>query len=92
MKNIKNILRIFITLASVLGFLGGWATLAHARKPVQNVSDQSQILAPLAPLAPLPSLDSNDNQSSNNNPLNFFAPQQTAPRMRSRSMFSTGGS
>src|SRR5450759_3756405 len=34
MKIYKLALRIWIGLASVLGFLGGWALLAHSGKPV----------------------------------------------------------
>jgi len=90
MKNFKSSLHVLLTCVSVLGFLGGWATLAHSRKPVQPVSNQPQALAPLAPL---PSLDSS-NTGPNNNPLSFFAPSAQAPvrRSRSRSMFATGGS
>jgi hypothetical protein len=89
MKTFKNSLHILLTLASLLGFLGGWATLAHSRKPIQTVSDQPPALESLAPLAPLPALDSN-NTGASNSPLNII----TSPtrRSRSRSMFSTGGS
>jgi len=34
MKNAKNFLRIWITGASMAGFIFGWATFAHANKPV----------------------------------------------------------
>jgi hypothetical protein len=88
MKNFKNILRILLTSVSLLGFLGGWATLAHSRKPIQPATNQPQALEPLAPL---PSLDSNPaNSASNGNGLNIFAPP--ARRSRSRSLFTTSGS
>jgi hypothetical protein len=96
MKNLKNILRILLTSASLLGFLGGWATLAHSRKPIQSVANQPQALEPLAPLAPLPaigSLPANTNSNTGNGLLNIFTPS-TAPsvRTRSRPMFTTSGS
>jgi hypothetical protein len=87
MKNFKNSLHILLTFVSLLGFLGGWATLAHSRKPVQTVSDQPQALAPLAPL---PALDSNNSNAPSSSPLNIIT--QPTRRSRSRSMFSTGGS
>jgi hypothetical protein len=93
MKNFKNILRILLTFASMLGFLGGWATLAHSRKPIQPVTAQPQALEPLAPLAPLPSIDgnpANSNTNSGNGLLSIFTPP--ARRSRSRPLFTTSGS
>ena len=99
MKNFKNILRILLTSASMLGFLGGWATLAHSRKPVltTNTQPQPQALEPLAPLAPLPSIGSsvnNNSNSSGNGLLNIIVPPaSTTHRPRAaRSLFSTSGS
>lgn len=84
MKNFKNTLHLLITAASLLGFLGGWATLAHSRKP--------QTVQPLQPLAPLPALNSPTNASSANSGL--FGLFSTAParRTRTRSVFTTSGS
>ena len=56
MKPFKNSLHIFITFVSVLAFLGGWATLAHSRKPIQPT--QSQALEPLPPLEAIPAFNS----------------------------------
>lgn len=98
MKNFKNTLHILLTFASLLGFLGGWATLAHSRKPIQttNAQPQPQALEPLAPLAPLPavgSLPATTNNNTGNGLLSIFTPS-TAPslRTRSRPLFSTSGS
>ncbi|MCX6080704.1 MAG: hypothetical protein NTW32_14325 [Chloroflexi bacterium] len=84
MKNFKNFLHIIIAFASLLGFLGGWATLAHSPKPVQSGTAQ---LEPLAPLAPI---DMNPGSvAANNNSTIFVSPNR---RARSRSLFMTGGS
>jgi hypothetical protein len=94
MKNLKNILRILLTSVSMLGFLGGWATLAHSRKPIQTTNAQPQTLAPLAPLAPLPAMGSIPTKNNaGSGLLNIFTPS-TAPsvRTRSRPLFSTSGS
>ena len=90
MKNFKNILRILLTSASLLGFLGGWATLAHARKPIQPVTAQPQTLAPLAPLPSMDGNPANNNTNSGNGLLNIFTP--STRRSRSRPMFTTSGS
>ena len=95
MKNFKNSLHFLLTIASVLGFLGGWATLAHSRKPVQTTNAQPQALEPLAPLAPLPAIGSNSTNITNNNNtsgFSIFTPSTTTRRSRARSLFSTGGS
>ena len=41
MKKTKNFLRIWITGASVAGFLFGWATFAHAQTPAALAALQS---------------------------------------------------
>ena len=74
MKNFKNILHYLLTLASLLGFLGGWATLAHSRKPAQTVSAQTQVVEPLAPLDPIPDLGITTNANDNGNGLNIIVP------------------
>ena len=92
MKNFKNSLHILLALASVFGFLGGWATLAHSGKPVQPVSSGGQALDPLPALAPLPAMNLNASaNSSGGGGLNIIAPAQ-APVRRSRPMFTTSGS
>jgi len=91
MKNFKNILHILLALASVFGFLGGWATLAHSGKPVQPASAGGQALEPLPALAPLPAMNLNTNNSGGGGQLNIIAPAQ-APVRRSRPMFTTSGS
>ena len=73
MKNFKNILHIMLTVTSVLGFLGGWATLAHSIKPGQAVATQSQAVDPLPPLDPIPDINiaASGNSSSD---LSIVAP------------------
>lgn len=64
-KTMKNTFRLWITMTSVAGFLGGWAILAHAPKPAPLLSipaasvqeSTGSDLAPLPTLALVPSLD-----------------------------------
>jgi hypothetical protein len=82
MKNFKTVLHVIITFASVIGFLGSWATLAHSRKPIQPV--QAQVLEPLPPLQPIQSFNNGSNGL-----------QAISPSSRQRgfsSAFMTGGS
>ncbi len=41
MDNFQRKLRILIATGSTIGFLGGWALLAHAGKPVSTLSATS---------------------------------------------------
>ncbi len=62
MKPLKLILRIWIALITVFGFLAGWFTLAHAGKPAPvssgSPSTAGSNLAPLPTLAPIPQFGS----------------------------------
>lgn len=87
MKHFKMSLRVWIAVSSVVGFIGGWALLAHAPKPVQasQLSPSTQVeLAPLPTLAPLPSLSSQGNTLQQL--PSFSQPRASFPRLR------TGGS
>jgi hypothetical protein len=90
MKLYKTLLHVWIALMSVLTFLGGWAMLAHSRKPVQPAA-QSSASVNLAPLPTLPPIQAFGSGTSNNN---AFVPQ-VAPVQQSSSFFPvmrTGGS
>jgi hypothetical protein len=89
MKNFKTSLHIFIAFVSMLGFLGGWATLAHSRKPIQPAQFQANVLEALPPLDPIPAFNS---VSSNNNGgfLGSFMPSRRNNAMMP--MFMTRGS
>jgi hypothetical protein len=86
MKPFKTLLHILLALGSMVGFLFGWATLAHAGKPVQPGQGQSsqQALAPLPALPPIQSTIGSD--STSNNPLQFLV-----PRVQTRSNFPSNG-
>ena len=75
MKPLKLVLRIWITVGSVLSFLLGWALLSHAPKPASIFSlfsspansssaADSSTLNQLPTLAPIPSLNSLINNPS----------------------------
>lgn len=89
MKNFKNYLHILLTFASLLGFLGGWATLAHSGKPLQPDSKQSGALAPLPALEPIPAIGSSSTNS--NNGLLTINPATRNSR-RASPFFTTSGS
>jgi hypothetical protein len=98
MNNIKTPLRIMLTFASMAGFLGGWATLAHSRKPVQSTTPSTDggqavdALPPLAPLAPI-NISGAASNSGNGNLTIVAPPLQPQQRLRSRApLFSSGGS
>ncbi len=88
MKLFKLGLRFWITITSVLSFVGGWILLVHAPKPFQYSASSSAAVAPLPTLQPLAPLD---NQSFSSSSQSFFNTQQM-PRAQSRPFFRTGGS
>ncbi len=80
MKKFKNGLHVLITAVSMLGFLGGWAVLAHSPKPIQPQAS----LAPLPALAPVQAF--NDSSSG----LQIASPRHR--NSSSLSAFTTRGS
>lgn len=82
MKIFKKALRVWIGIASVLSFLGGWAILAHSPKPVRAATVQA---------ASLPAIQAYGD-SNNNTGQGFFpiipqnVPQQSygMPLLRTR--------
>ena len=84
-KITKNLLRIWISIISVIVFTIGWITLAHAQKPAQLIyqSFETQTLSESSDLAPIPSLEDltqNVSRPSISRPsVNF-----SMPRLRTR--------
>jgi hypothetical protein len=94
MKSLKNGIRIWITGASVAGFLGGWVLLAHAPKPAPlqvsttttTTTGTTPTLAPLPTLPPLPSINGSSS-TTNLQPLPALPQpqvQMSFPSMRTR--------
>jgi len=83
MKIIKNGMRVWLTIASVISFLAGWALLAHANKPTPLQFNTPAISSP-ASNSPFQSF--NNNQSSNSP---FTSQNQS---FFGRSRLRTGGS
>ncbi|HEX9018787.1 MAG TPA: hypothetical protein VF806_06355 [Anaerolineaceae bacterium] len=93
MKNnnfFKFFIRLWIGIASLIAFLGGWIILGHSGKPVSasaatTVDNTAAQLAPLPTLAPLPSLDSSSTDATT---IQQIQPQQSftfnMPRFRTR--------
>jgi hypothetical protein len=53
MKTYQKALRVWIAIASVFSFLGGWVLLAHSPKPVPPTNTNVINLAPLPTLPPI---------------------------------------
>ncbi len=91
MKLFRFALNIWITIASVVSFLIGWAVLAHSPKPVQPSTSQSPVVnvTPLPTLTPL----QNFQFGGDNNQPNFQV--QAPPPVQNimpQPLFQTGGS
>jgi len=84
MKILKFGLRAWLTMASVLSFVGGWILLAHSPKPITVKSDGTMAVSTLEPLSPLGDF-SVSNDSIQNQSLLSIQP-------RPRSFFRTSGS
>ena len=99
MDNFQHKLRLLIVTGSTVGFMGGWALLAHAGKPVANtdtyVDDTSsapattQVIVPVQAPAPLPPLDfkaieAGQGTTVQSMPIVPIIQQQTVPVSRPR--------
>ena len=103
MDKFQHRLRLLIATGSTVGFMGGWALLAHAGKPVSNadtfVDDTSfaPVTSQVAAPAPLPPLNfaaiEAGRGSTSVQPLmpQSFAPQPVFQPFR-RARIRTGGS
>ena len=90
MKLLKIGLRIWLTIASVLSFIGGWILLVHAPKPNQGTSlyGATKAQPTLEPLPSLQSFGGGDDDSQRQ----FFFNAQPNFQSRARPSFRTGGS
>lgn len=86
MKLWKNLIRIWLTLISLISFLVGWVVLAHAPKPNQfNPAN-----GPAAPkLDPVPSIDQLVPADGSRSQI-FVNPSQ--PRQQRMPVLRSGGS
>lgn len=87
MKFIKLGIRFWFTVGSMFSFVAGWVMLAHAPKPWQAPSSQSQDTVSVPTLEPLPPLSSFD-KATQNQAFSFQSQSQPIFRPRLR----TGGS
>ena len=83
MKKLKFGLRFWITITSILSFVGGWIMLVHSPKPAQLIPDAASTLEPLPPLF------DNINDNIQNQSLFSIQPRQ---RFGGNPFFRTGGS
>jgi hypothetical protein len=87
-KILKLGIRFWITITSILSFVGGWIMLAHAPKPSQV---NATIASSLPTLEPLPPLSGSSPNADNvqNRPLFSIQPRT---RLGFNPFFTTGGS
>jgi hypothetical protein len=87
MNRFQHKLRMLIVAGSAVGFLGGWALLAHAGKPASAVNPAPVIESVTLPPIDFRALEAAGNSSS----VQSFAPQ---PMFQSfgRARLRTGGS
>jgi len=88
MKAYKTFLHLWITFASLLSFLGGWALLAHAKKPVQPVHTTPVNIAPMPTLPPIQFFNGGEGGSG----LNYITPNNSLASQQSAPLLMTGGS
>src|SRR5512137_2575461 len=98
MDQFQHKLRLLIVTGSTVGFMGGWALLAHAGKPVSNTdtfvddtssaSGTTQVITPAQVPAQLPPLDFNAIEpgrgTTSVQPLPIVPDTQPAPVFRPR--------
>ncbi len=87
MNQFQRKLRMLIAAGSAVGFLGGWALLAHAGKPVSTVAP-----APAVESVSLPPINFNALEASGNSNNVQPIPVQPLPQTFSRPRLRTGGS
>jgi len=99
MKAFKNMLRLWISITSVFGFLGAWSMLAQSFKPATQGQTSSVVAYPtLAALPPIGSINSNAQSNINlqvatmmPTPIPIQQPQ-IQPQPVFRRLLRTGGS
>jgi len=80
MRIYKNLLRVWIALASIAAFVLGWIGLAHAPKPVQAQSSTTATSTQLDPLPPMPSLSQVQQDNTVSTPLFSPGVQTSSPQ------------
>ncbi len=78
MKLWKSLIRIWLTLVSLITFLVGWVVIAHAPKP--NQFKPSSVPA-MPKLDPVPSLNQVMNSDGQSQSQVFIAPSQQRTRI-----------
>ena len=58
MKKFKSLLHVWITLTSIMSFLGGWIVFSRSTKPAAFNGLNSPAAQSATTLSPIPSLDS----------------------------------
>jgi hypothetical protein len=87
MDKFQRKLRLVIATGSAVGFLGGWALLAHAGKPVSTVTT-----APVVESVTLPPIDFKALEASGNSSNGQSFMTQPTFQTFSRPRLRTGGS
>jgi hypothetical protein len=95
MNKFQHKLRLLIAAGSTVGFLGGWALLAHAGKPVAAgaFTAVDDTVTTISIPANLPSIDFKALESANSSVnVQTFAPPPVTFQSFGRARLRTGGS
>jgi hypothetical protein len=95
MNKFQHTLRLIIATGSTVGFLGGWALLAHAGKPVAagTLATVDDTVTTISVPANLPPLDFKALESTNSSiNVQTFAPPPVTFQTFGRTRLRTGGS
>jgi hypothetical protein len=92
MRFYKTVLHILISIASIFGFIGGWASIAHSNKPSHKPSQSKAVQAQefLPALDPLPALQPIQSFNTVSSGLQSFTPSFRP--LNVNPVFITGGS
>ena len=84
----RKLLRIWLTISSVIGFVAGWIFLSHT-VDTKTVNQVGNTTVDMPAIQPIPTLNA---QSSSGNNLRTFTVNPNPPQQSFSPSFRTGGS
>lgn len=84
----RKLLRIWLTISSLIGFVAGWIFLSHTAE-AKTVNQVGNTTVQMPEIQPIPTLNS---QSSGGNNVQTFSVNPNPPQQSFSPEFRTGGS